>query len=285
MKKLLKGVLGAMIVASLFVGCGSANEKVVNENQQINSEGDLAGTVKMNGSSSMEKLANSLTEAYMEKYPKVTATVEFTGSGSGIEAVANGTVDIGNSSRSLKEEEKKKGLIENVIAIDGIAVVVDAENKVENLTQEQLSNIYNGTVVNWKELGGDDQPIVVIGREAGSGTRGAFEELLGLEEKCRYAQEIDSTGAVMAKVASTKGAIGYVSLDVLDKTVKNLNLDNIEPTAENIKEGNYFLSRPFVMATKGEISQQSEAVKAFFEYIDSEAGQEIISEVGLISAK
>lgn len=291
MKKFIKGILGVMVMASLFVGCGSANDTATTnedttETQQTADAGsDVTGTVTMNGSTSMEKLANALTEAFMEKYPGITATVEFTGSGSGIEAVANGTVDIGNSSRSLKDEEKAKGLIENVVAIDGIAVVVDPANTVENLTKDQLTNIYNGQIKNWSELGGADQQIVVIGREASSGTRGAFEELLGLEDKCQYAQEIDSTGAVMAKVASTPGSIGYVSLDVLDETVKALKLDDVEPTAENIKAGNYFLSRPFVMATKGEISQQSEAVQTLFDYINSDEGQQIISEVGLISAK
>ena len=178
----------------------------------------------------------------------------------------------------------KEGVAENIVAIDGIAVVVDPANTVEDLTKDQLTSIYDGTVTNWKDVGGNDAPIVVVGREAGSGTRGAFEELLKLEDACKYSNELDSTGAVMAKVASTPGSIGYVSLDVLDDTVKALKLDGAEPTEENIKAGKYFLSRPFVMATKGEISEQSDLVKALFDFIYSDEGSELVKSVGLITA-
>ena len=243
---------------------------------------DLSGSISMVGSTSMEKLANALSEAFMEEYPEVTVTAEFVGSGAGIEAVTNGTADIGNSSRSLKDEEKAAGVVENVVAIDGIAVCVDPANEVADLTKEQLTNIYNGTVTNWKEIGGADEPIIVIGREAGSGTRGAFEELVDLKDACKYANELDSTGAVIAKVASTPGAIGYASLDALDDSVKALSLEGVEATAENIKAGNYFLSRPFVMATKGEISEQSKQVQAYFDFINSADGQNVIKSVGLI---
>ena len=246
---------------------------------------DLSGSISMVGSTSMEKLANALSEAFMEAYPDVTVTAEFVGSGAGIEAVTNGTADIGNSSRSLKDEEKAAGVVENVVAIDGIAVCVDPANEVADLTKEQLTNIYNGTVTNWKDVGGADEPIIVIGREAGSGTRGAFEELIDLVDGCKYANELDSTGAVIAKVASTPGAIGYASLDALDDSVKALSLEGVEATAENIKAGNYFLSRPFVMATKGEISEQNNLVQAWFDYVMGDEGQQIASEVGLITVK
>lgn len=245
----------------------------------------LSGSIQMVGSTSMEKLANALGEAFMEKYPDVTVTAEFVGSGAGIEAVNNGTADIGNSSRSLKDEEKEAGAVENIVAIDGIAVCVDTANTVSGLTKEQLISIYNGTVTNWSEVGGEDAPIVVVGREAGSGTRGAFEEILGLEDSCSYANVLDSTGAVMAKVASTPGAIGYVSLDALDDSVIALALDGAEATADNIKAGNYFLSRPFVMATKGEISEQSELVQAWFAFVLGAEGQETAANVGLITVK
>lgn len=245
---------------------------------------DLKGSISMVGSTSMEKLATALSEVFMEKYPGVTVQAEFVGSGAGIEAVTNGAADIGNASRNLKDEEKSKGIVENIVAIDGIAVVTDPSNKVENLTKDQLIAIYNGTTTSWKDLGGADQPIVVIGRESGSGTRSAFEELLKLEDKCKYSNELDSTGAVMAKVASTPGSIGYVSLDVLDKTVKTLKLENTDPTPENIKAGSYFLSRPFVMATKGDISKQNDNVKALFDYIHSDEGKELVKSVGLIPA-
>ena len=244
---------------------------------------DLSGAISMVGSTSMEKFANALSESFMEKYPNVTVTAEFVGSGAGIEAVSNGTADIGNSSRNLKDEEKAGGVAENIVAIDGIAVVVDGANTVEDLTKQQLSDIYEGKITNWKDAGGNDAPIVVVGRESGSGTRSAFEELLKLEDVCKYSNELDSTGAVMAKVASTPGAIGYVSLDVLDDTVKAVKLEGAEPTEENIKAGTYFLSRPFVMATKGDISEQNDLVKALFDYIYSDEGAEIVKSVGLIA--
>lgn len=284
-KRIISFILAAVMAAGL-ASCGAGgNEQQTESGASTTPATEISGKVAMNGSTSMQKLASALTESFMVKYPKVTATAEFTGSSTGIEKVASGSCDIGNSSRALKDEEKAKGLVENVVAIDGIAVVVDKENTAANLTKEQLTKIYTGEIKNWSEVGGSDGQIIVIGREAGSGTRGAFEEILKVENKCQYAQEIDSTGAVMAKVASTKGAVGYVSLDVVDDTVKAVSLDGVEPTAENIKEGKYFLSRPFVMATKGAISEQSPAVQAMFEYIDSDEGQAIIKKVGLISAK
>lgn len=243
---------------------------------------DLTGTITMAGSTSMEKLANAVAESFMAKYPGVTVTAEFTGSSAGVESVLAGSVDIGNCSRELKAEETEAGAASNVVAIDGIAVVVDPANTVTDLTKQQLTDIYTGTIKNWSEVGGADQAIVVVGREAGSGTRGAFEEILAVEDGCAYANELDSTGAVMAKVASTPGAIGYVSLDVLDDTVKALSLEGTEPTAENIKAGSYFLSRPFIMATKGEIAEQKTEVQALFTYLQSEEGKELISSVGLI---
>ena len=251
--------------------------------ENAEADADLSGSISMAGSTSMEKLANAVAESFMEKYPNVTVSAEFTGSGAGIESVTAGSVDIGNSSRNLKDEEKAAGAVENIVAIDGIAVVVDPANTVADLTKDQLISIYTGETTNWSELGGTDEPIVVVGREAGSGTRGAFEEILEIEDACAYANELDSTGAVMAKVASTPGAIGYVSLDVVDDTVVAVSLEGVEATAENIKAGTYFLSRPFVMATMGEISEQSEAVQALFDYLASEEGKEVISSVGLIN--
>lgn len=244
---------------------------------------DLSGTISLAGSTSMEKLANAVAESFMEKYPNVTVTAEFTGSSAGIESLLAGSVDIGDASRALKDSEKEAGAVENIVAIDGIAVVTDTENSVADLTKDQLISIYTGQTTNWSELGGDDEAIVVIGREAGSGTRGAFEELLDIADQCVYANELDSTGAVMAKVASTPGAIGYVSLDVVDDTVKAFSLEGVEATAENIKAGNYFLSRPFVMATKGEVSEQNDLVKALFDYLSSAEGKAVISGVGLIT--
>ena len=270
-------LLGVCVLAmGAFSACGSGSE------EDSTGNGALSGSIQMVGSTSMEKYANALSEVFMEKYPNVTVTAEFVGSGAGVEAVNNGTADIGNSSRNLKEEEKAAGAVENIVAIDGIAVCVDPANTVTGLTKEQLTNIYNGSISNWSEVGGGDAPIVVVGREAGSGTRGAFEELLGLEDACVYANELDSTGAVMAKVAATPGAIGYVSLDALNDSVIALALDGVAATAENIKAGNYFLSRPFVMATKGEISQQSQLVQTWFDFVLGEEGKEVAATVGLI---
>lgn len=244
---------------------------------------DLTGTVTMAGSTSMQKLCEALIESFMAKYPGITVTAEYTGSGAGLESLAAGSVDIGNSSRALKDEEKENGAVENTVAIDGIAVITDTENTVKDITAEDLAKIYTGEVQNWSELGGNDESIVVIGREAGSGTRDAFEELLDVADKCQYAQELDSTGAVLAKAASTPGAIGYVSLDVVDDTVSALSIDGVEPTEEKILAGDYLLSRPFVMATKGEISEQSDAVQELFKYIKSDEGKAVIEKVGLIN--
>ena len=270
------------VVKDTVVG-SSAEGSTAAGNSATESDAELTGSITMIGSTSMEKLANALAETFMEKNPGVTVSAEFVGSSAGIEAVLNKTADIGNSSRNLKDEEKQNGAVENVVAIDGIAVCVDASNTVKDLTKEQLADIYTGKVTNWKDLGGSDTPIVVVGREAGSGTRDAFEELVGVKDACTYANELDSTGAVIAKVASTPGAIGYASLDAVDDSVITVALEGVEATAENIKAGNYFLSRPFVMATNGEIEAQSELVKAWFEFVLGEEGQSVAATLGLIT--
>ena len=254
--------------------------------EEVQAEGttsDLSGSIQMAGSTSMEKFANALSEVYMQKNPGVTVSAEFIGSSAGIEALLAGSADIGNSSRALKDSEIAGGAVENIVALDGIAVVMDKANTVENLTKADLVSIYTGKINNWSDLGGNNQPIVVVGREAGSGTRGAFEELLEIEDMCQYSNELDSTGAVMAKVAATPGAIGYVSLDVVDDTVKTAKVESVDATAENIKAGTYILSRPFVMATMGEISAQSQEVQELFAYLESAEGKEMIKSVGLIT--
>lgn len=299
-KKLLALLLTASMLTLGVVGCGSTQTTSDNSEQTTESEAavsdgsteteettedtstDLSGTISLAGSTSMEKLCEALSESFMEANPSVTVTTEYTGSGAGLESLAAGSIDIGNSSRHLKEEELATGAVENVVAIDGIAVITNTSNTVTDLTSDDLAKIYKGEITNWSELGGADEAIVVIGREAGSGTRAAFEELLEVEDACQYAQELDSTGAVLAKVASTSGTIGYVSLDVVDDTVIGMSLNGVEPTEENILAGDYLLSRPFVMATMGEISEQNELVQAWFDYIASEDGKNVISSVGLI---
>ena len=288
MKKTLAFVLTAVMSLSLLAGCGSktaAPDSTNNDQPQQQTEEKLSGSVSTNGSTSMEKVIGALSEQFMADNSGVSITYDPTGSGAGIEAASNGSADIGLASRALKDEEKAGGLTETVVALDGIAVIVNADSKVEDLSVEQIAKIFTGEITDWSEVGGDAGAISCIGREAGSGTRGAFEEILGIEDKCVYANELDSTGAVMAKVASTPGAIGYISLDAVDDSVIALKLEGVAPSAETIKSGEYFLSRPFVMATKGEISEQNELVKALFDYVYSEEGQELAASVGLITVK
>lgn len=307
MKKKLLALLMSLTMTAALIGCGSADqtasaettetaeatEETTEDTVEDTASGeaeateeapaaDLSGTISLAGSTSMEKLCEAMSESFMEAYPEVTVTVEYTGSGAGLESLASGSVDIGNSSRHLKDEEVAGGAVENVVAIDGIAVIVDPANSVSDIPADKLAAIYKGEITNWSELGGNDEAIVVIGRESGSGTRDAFEELLEVKDACKYAQELDSTGGVKAKVAATPGAIGYVSLDVVDESIKAVSIDSVEPTEANIIAGDYLLSRPFVMATNGEISAQNDLVKGWFDYISSDAGKDVIKSAGLI---
>ena len=285
MKRRIIAIMAAVSIMTFgLVGCGSESPQSADTAEQgKNVESvELNGTIKLAGSTSMEKLCEAMAESFMEKNPGVTVTVEYTGSGAGLESLAAGSVDIGNASRGLKDEEKASGAVENIVAIDGIAVITNKSCSIKDVTSKDLAKIYTGEITDWAELGGEEQPIIVIGREAGSGTRDAFEELLEVKDVCAYAQELDSTGAVLAKVGTTPGAIGYVSLDVVDDTVSGLKIDGVEPTEEEILAGKYMLQRPFVMATKGEISGQNELVQAWFNYINSDDGKEVIKQVGLI---
>lgn len=285
MKRRIIAIMAAVSLMTFgLVGCGSESPQSADAAEQGKNEEsvELNGTIKLAGSTSMEKLCEAMSESFMEKNPGVTVTVEYTGSGAGLESLAAGSVDIGNASRGLKDEEKASGEVENIVAIDGIAVITNKSCSIKDVTSKDLAKIYTGEITDWAELGGEEQPIIVIGREAGSGTRDAFEELLEVKDVCAYAQELDSTGAVLAKVGTTPGAIGYVSLDVVDDTVSGLKNDGVEPTEEEILAGNYMLQRPFVMATKGEISEQNELVQTWFNYINSDDGKEVIKQVGLI---
>ena len=281
MKKKIKFLIMGIAISLMLSACGVKNSELALE-YGIEVDESVTGSVSMNGSTSMEKLSNSLNEFFQIKYPNTTPTVQFTGSSAGIESVFNKTSDIGNSSRPLKDSEKEKGVVDNVVALDGIAVIVGNKNNVENLSKQQLIDIYTGKIRNWKEVGGEDLGIVVIGREAGSGTRGAFEEVIGIEDKAKYVQEIESTGAVVGKVSTIPGAIGYVSLDVVNDTVKALGIDGFLPTADNIKNEDYILFRPFIMVTNGQINEQGPQVQKYFEFIFSPEGKKIIEKVGLI---
>lgn len=279
MKKLGTLLLACLLSFSL-VGCGANDER-----DNASTTNNVNGKVTLEGSTSMEKLMNALKESIVEDYPNLSLESQFTGSGAGIKAVASGSTDIGNSSRALTEEEKAQGIVENIVAIDGIAMITDKSNTVKNLTKQQLADIYTGKITNWKAVGGQDQQIVVVGREAASGTRGAFEEILDIKDKCKYANELNETGAVVAKVQETAGAIGYVSLDIVQDSqdkVNTLQLDGVDASESTILAGTYQLQRPFVMATKGEIKDQSEQVQALFQFIQSEKGQEVIKKVKLI---
>lgn len=284
-------VLDIVICLLLLISvCGSEeifhdknNSDDKNDFQQNQQESGLqAEIITMAGSTSMEKLATALAESFMEKYPYVTVTTEFTGSSAGIESMLAGSVHIGNSSRALTRQEQAAGAVGNIVAIEGIAVITDTANVVTALTTEQLADIYAGRARNWSELGGADVPIVVVGREAGSGTRETFERQLGMKDRCIYANELDSAGAVLARVASTPGAVGYVSRDVLSDMVQTLSINGFEATDHNILEGRYPLSRPLIMATKGEIAAQEPAVRLLFAYLRSEEGKSLIESVGLI---
>lgn len=272
-------LLLACILSLSLVGCGTNTS---DETNTMNNH-STSGNVRLDGSTSMEPLMTALSEAIKEDYPNLQLEAQFTGSGTGIKSVIAGTVEIGNSSRSLTDEEKSQGLIENIVAIDGIAIITDKNNTITNLTKEQLISIYTGEITNWKDVGGKDQRIVVVGREASSGTRGAFEEILEIKDKCKYANELNEAGAVVAKVQQTPGAIGYISLDNITDTVKAIQLDGIVASEETVKNGLYKLQRPFVMATKGEVSQQSEQVQAVFQFINSDKGQKVLEKVGLVS--
>nr|WP_304955921.1 phosphate ABC transporter substrate-binding protein [uncultured Acetatifactor sp.] len=282
--RLRGAVLCALLIGSL-AGCAGPQA----ERQRDGGAAYPPGSLDLAGSSSMEKLTDALAEGFMEQYPDVAVTVQFTGSSAGIEAVVNGSADIGNISRNLSEEETDRGARAYVVALDGIAVCVDSANPVTEITERQLRDIFTGKIRNWAELGGGDVPIVPIGREAGSGTRETFEGLLGISGRCTYGNEMDSTGAVMARITSTPGAIGYVSFDAVsiaaEKDKRNnvhaLSLDGVEPTIENVKEGNYLLSRPFLMVTHGELSAQSGLVRLWFCYVYSEEGRSIAEKAGL----
>ena len=238
----------------------------------------LSGCLRIAGSSSMERYVSALAEGFMENYPDVDVTVQFTGSSAGIAAVTGGSADIGLSSRDLTEEEREPGAVENLAGLDGIAVCANPANGVGGLTGNQLAGIYTGGISNWQELGGNDMPIVVIGREAGSGTRDAFERFLEADVPCAYANELDSTGAVLARILSTPGAVGYVSLEAAERVKSGLTillLDGVEPSMETVEAGSYPLYHPLFMVTRGETALSGPLVREWFAYIYGEEGRAI----------
>lgn len=261
-KKLVSLFIAAATLSTALVGCGKT------------------GSVSTDGSTSMSKVIGALSESY-ENETGVPVTYNATGSGTGILAVEEGRCDIGLSSRNLKEEEIQKGLTATVLAYDGIAIIVNPENPVNDLDVETIAKIYTGEIANWKEVGGNDAQIVLIGREAGSGTRDGFESITDTEEKCQYRQELTSTGDVITTVASNPDAIGYASLASIKDNVKALSVDGIKPTEDTVKDGNYVIQRPFVLVTKTDTKLSKDA-QNFFDYITGSEVADIISEAGAV---
>ena len=291
MKRILSVLLGVVLVLSL-AACGQTAPETTSTPtaagttaapETVAVPAELTGTVSTDGSTSMEKVIGALSEAFMEANGKVSVTYNPTGSGTGIQAVQEGRCDIGLSSRALKDEEKASGLQETVLAYDGIAVIVNPENPVEDLTLEQIAAIYTGEITNWSELGGSDSEIVLIGREAGSGTRSGFEEIVEVKDLCQYRQELSSTGDVIATVAQNPGAIGYASLASVKDTVKAVKVGGVAPSEETVKDESYAIQRPFVMVTK-EGAELSEAAQAFFDYAVSKEANSVVTAAGVVPA-
>lgn len=281
--KILGLILAAAVAAASFASCGSsAGDNSGTESAA--SKTALSGTVATDGSTSMEKVIGALGEAFTSENSGVNFTYNPTGSGTGITAISEGRCDIGLSSRSLKDEEKAKGLEETVLALDGIAMIVNPANEISDLTVDQIAKIYTGEITNWKDVGGKDAEIVVIGREAGSGTRDGFESITKTAEKCQYRQELTSTGDVITTVSQNPDAIGYASLASVKNTVKALNVDGVTPTEETVKNGSYKIQRPFVLVTKSGVTL-SDAAQAFFEYATSAKASEIIAAAGATPVK
>ena len=284
MKKFLTLALTAVMALSLLTACGSKNDNSADTNTDgSNTETTLSGTVSTDGSTSMEKVINSLGESFMAMNKDVKFTYNPTGSGSGIQAVSEGRCDIGLSSRALKDDEKASGLVETVVALDGIAIVVNPENPVSDLDIDTIAKIYTGEITNWKNVGGNDAEIVLIGREAGSGTRDGFESITDTKDACQYRQELTSTGDVINTVSQNPDAIGYASLSAVGDSVKALTVGGVEATEATVKDGSYVVQRPFVLVTK-EDTKLSPAAQAFFDYALSADAASIIAAAGAVAA-
>ena len=289
MKKIISIALAAVLALALLAGCGSSAAPATTTAPAADSAApaseapaELSGTVATDGSTSMEKVIGALGEAFMEQNKGVTFTYNPTGSGSGITAVGEGRCDIGLSSRALKDDEKASGLKETVLALDGIAVIVNPANPVSDLNVETIAKIYTGEITNWKEVGGNDAEIVLIGREAGSGTRDGFESITDTKDSCKYRQELTSTGDVITTVSTNPDAIGYASLAALKDNVKALTVGGIAPTEDTVKDGSYVIQRPFVLVTK-DGAELSTAAQAFFDYATSADAADLIAAAGAVA--
>ena len=287
MKKIMAFALTAVMALALLAGFGhqTNNDNANNGGDSADNGGAAAvsGTVSTDGSTSMEKVIGALSESYMAANKDVTVNYNPTGSGAGITAVQEGTCDIGLSSRALKDEEKAAGLQETVLAYDGIAIIVHPDNLVSDLTLEQIAQLYTGEITNWKDVGGNDAQVVLIGREAASGTRDGFESITGTKDKCQYRQELTSTGDVITTVSQNPDAIGYASLASIKDSVKALNVDGVTPSEASVKDGSYKVQRPFVLVTV-EGKALSSAAQSFFDYATSADAADIIAKAGAVAA-
>ena len=281
MKRIICALL-VLVMALSMAACGQKDAAApTSAPAETTAPAKLSGTVSTDGSTSMEKVIGALGEAFMEANPDVTFTYNPTGSGTGIQAVAEGRCDIGLSSRALKEDEKASGLVETILSYDGIAIIVNPENPVNDLTLTQIADIYTGKITNWSEVGGSDAEIVLIGREAGSGTRSGFEEIVGVVDQCQYRQELSSTGDVITTVAQNPSAIGYASLASVKDTVKAVQVEGVTPSEDTVKDGTYAIQRPFVLVTKEGVAL-SEAAQAFFDYATSPDAAPVITAAGVV---
>ncbi|MBQ8851104.1 MAG: phosphate ABC transporter substrate-binding protein [Oscillibacter sp.] len=276
MKKIIALALAAALVT--LAGCGAKDDPAAS----APAAQTIRGTVTLDGSTSMEKVVGILIESFNEIYPDVTISYNGSGSGAGITAAIDGTCDMGLSSRELKDEETAKGAVAHVVALDGVAVVVNPENTVEDLTVAQIADIFSGKVTNWGELGGADGPIAVLGREPGSGTRGAFEEIVGVEDACVYNAEYSSTGDVIGQVSTNPNAIGYASLSAVSESVKAVKVEGVACTEATVKDGSFPIQRPFLMVTK-EGAELSDAAQAFLDYAKSAQVADLIAQAGAVS--
>lgn len=287
MKKLFSLALAAAMALSMLTGCGgnSSNANDANgsdaQGSQASQTEQLSGVVNTNGSTSMEKVMQVLIEAFKEQQPNVTVNYTGSGSGAGVTSAIDGTADLGLASRALKSEEEGKGAQAHIVALDGVAIVVNPENTVEDLTVDQIAQIFKGEITNWKDLGGADEEIAVYGREAGSGTRGAFEELVGVEDACKYLNEYSSTGDVIGNVASNPSAIGYASLSAVSDNVKAVKVNGVDCTEATVQDGTYEIQRPFVMITK-DGTQLSDAAQAFLDFAMSADAASLIARAGAV---
>ena len=288
MKKIISIVLVLACAAALLAGCGSSGtagststpSASSEPSSSVSTDAAVTGSVATDGSTSMEKVIGTLGEAFTEK-EGINVTYNPTGSGSGIQAVSEGRCDIGLSSRALKDDEKASGLKETIVALDGIAIIVNPQNPVKDLTLEQIAKIYTGEITNWKDVGGEDAEIVLIGREAGSGTRDGFESITETKDACQYRQELTSTGDVITTVSQNPNAIGYASLAAIKDSVKALTVNGVAPTEATVKDGTYLVQRPFVLVTK-EGAALSETAQKFFDFATSADAASIISAAGAV---